>query len=233
MAGFGPQYCETPAGYDELHPWSAFPVEPWNVWSSAVIVVYGLLALLLVRQRTPTAWLLYLACLFLIVNGAGSMLWHGLRTRWSLVLDFLPAFFFVGLVAILWARRVARPWQAAAILAILFGAQFLPRDTLAEIGLDQLGWIMVRALSVTVCAAWLIALTLPVSRSAAVTAAQALGLAILALAMRSLDAEACARFGFGSHFLWHVLLSTAAYLAMRVLVRLEPAPAPPRRLAEA
>ncbi len=38
MAGFGPQYCETPAGYDELHPWSAFPVEPWNVWSSAVIV---------------------------------------------------------------------------------------------------------------------------------------------------------------------------------------------------
>jgi hypothetical protein len=218
MERFGPQYCETPGSY------SGFPIEPWNVWSSAVIVLYGLAAIVLVRRRAPASWLLYLACLFLVVNGAGSMLWHGLRTRWSLTLDFLPAFLFVGLVAVLWARRVAPMWQGLLILAILFGAQFLPRDLLEALGLGQLGWIMVRALSVTVCALWLIGLTFRVSVTAAATGAAALALAIVALAMRSLDAVACEQVGFGSHFLWHVFLSTAAYLAMRVLVALEPQP---------
>jgi hypothetical protein len=218
MERFGPQYCETPAIF------GAFPIEPANAISSGVIVLWGIAALLLVIRRAPTAWFLYLACAFLIVNGVGSILWHGLRTRWSLTLDFLPAFFFVGLVAILWVRRVAPPWHAAGILLVLFGSQFIP-PLARELGYDMpgIGWMITRLVVIPLCAVWLIALTVPYSKTAALTGAAALGFAFLALAMRSFDALACESLGFGSHFLWHIFLSTAAYLAMRVLVTLEPA----------
>jgi len=226
MERVGPQYCETPDVF------GAFPIEPANAVSSGVIVLWGIAALLLVMRRAPAAWLLYLACAFLIVNGVGSILWHGLRTGWSLTLDFLPAFFFVGLVAILWARRVAPPWHAAGILLVLFGSQLIPWVG-RWLGLDipGIGWMYTRLLIIPLCAVWLIALTIPHSRGAAMTGAAALGFALLALFMRSYDAWACDNIGFGSHFLWHVFLSTAAYLAMRVLVVLEPSPEPRPRLA--
>src|SRR5215211_4608798 len=86
---FGPQYCETPSMAE------GFPVEPVNAISSGVIVLYGLLALVLVTRRAPRDLALYLLCALLIVNGVGSILWHGLRTRWSLPLDALPAVVFV------------------------------------------------------------------------------------------------------------------------------------------
>lgn len=219
MPNFGPQYCETPAVF------GGFPIEPANAVSSGVIVLWGLAAVLLVMRRAPAAWLLYLACAFLIVNGVGSILWHGLRTRWALNLDFLPAFFFVGLVAILWVRRVAPPWHAAGILFVLFGSQFLPPlARLVGYDMPDVGWMITRLVVIPLCAVWLIALTVPVSRAAAVTGAAALGFAFLALFMRSYDGWACAQLGFGSHFLWHIFLSTAAFLAMRVLVTLEPPP---------
>lgn len=218
MERFGPLYCETPDIF------SGFPVEPANAISSGVIVLWGIAALLLVIRRAPAAWFLYLACAFLIVNGVGSILWHGLRTRWALNLDFLPAFFFVGLVAILWARRVAPRRHAAAILIILFGTMALPPllARFAGIEMPGFGWMITRLLVIPVCAVWLIALTVRHSRAAALTGAAALGFAFLALFMRSYDGWSCEHVGFGSHFLWHIFLSTAAYLAMRVLVMLEP-----------
>src|SRR6185436_2166865 len=110
---FGPQYCETPAFAD------GFPVEPANAISSGVIVLYGIAALVLVMRRAPRDVSLYALCALLIVNGVGSILWHGLRTRWALSLDALPAVVFVIIAAFLWARKVAPVWQAAIVGVVL------------------------------------------------------------------------------------------------------------------
>src|SRR5262249_31450318 len=115
----GPVYCETP----DIA--SGFPIEPANTWSSVVIVLYGLAAWMLVARRAPNALTLYALCALLIVNGAGSVLWHGMRTRWALALDALPAVVFVLIAAFLWARRVAPLWQAAAVALALLATPFV------------------------------------------------------------------------------------------------------------
>ena len=213
---FGPQYCETPGLAD------GFPVEPWNAISSGVIVLWGLAALVLVARRRPNDLWLYALCALLIVNGVGSILWHGLREQWTLPLDALPAVVFVIGVAFLWARKVAPLWQAAVLGIVLVALPVvLFRFDIVPPGLSRM---LTSAIVITIGAVWLIALTVPVSRAAAVTGAAALGFAFLALFMRSYDGWACAQLGFGSHFLWHIFLSTAAFVAMRVLVTLEPPP---------
>lgn len=216
-------YCETPSSLD-----GGFPLEPFNVWSSAIIVVFGILATLMVARQAPRAWPLYLACALLMVNGVGSMLWHGLRTRWANTLDVVPALIFVALIALLWARRVAPLWQQVAIVALplvfflprYLGIDFDPRVFLEGV-VPISSWAFSRALVVTICTIWLVALTLRLSPKAALTGSVALILALVALTARSLDEYTCATYGIGSHPLWHVFLSAGAFMAVRTLVKLE------------
>jgi len=212
MQPFGPTYCETPALIDGI-----FPVEPWNAISSFVIVAYGLLTLALVIRLRPPPWLLLLLGSLLVLNGAGSVLWHGLRTRWALTLDVAPALILVALAAFLWARKVAPLWQVALMLALLVGTPFLARYI--DIPLPG-GWAILRGGVLVLAGIWLVARTLPVNRPAALTGALALLFALVALSARTLDAEACAHVAQGSHFLWHIFLSTAAFMLMLTLMRL-------------
>ena len=221
MQPFGPQYCETPALIDGI-----FPVEPWNAISSFVIVLYGLLTLWLTYRMRPPPWLLLLLGSLLVLNGAGSVLWHGLRTRWALTLDVLPALILVALAAFLWARKVAPLWQVLAMLAVLIGTPFLARYI--DLGIPG-GWAILRGGVIVIAGIWLVARTVPVNSGAALTGALALIFALLALTARSLDSHACAHIEQGSHFLWHIFLSTAAFCLMVTLMRLGYAPATPSR----
>jgi branched-subunit amino acid transport protein len=58
------------------------------------------------------------------------------------------------------------------------------------------------------------------------TRAAQLGIAVLvcgvlAAMFRSIDPLTCRAVPFGTHFLWHILLSAAAYLGIRMLVRMK------------
>ena len=208
----GPLYCETPAAFD------GFPAEPWNAYSSMVICVWGLVAWLVVLRRAPGAWPLLAMCALLVLNGVGSTLWHGLRTGWALTLDVQPALVFVALGAFLWAWRVGSLRQAlmlvAALIVVPIAVRFLPLEL-------PFGRIVLTALVVIAAAVWLIARTWPLSRTSGLTGLIALILALLALAFRSLDGLSCAHLAFGSHFLWHVTLSAAAFTLLLTLLRLE------------
>jgi predicted membrane channel-forming protein YqfA (hemolysin III family) len=217
MQPFGPEYCETPALIDGI-----FPVEPWNAISSFVIVAYGLLTLVLAARMRPPPWLLLLLGSLLVLNGAGSVLWHGLRTRWALALDVWPALILVALAAFLWARKVAPLWQVLLMLALLIGTPFLGRYI--EIPLPG-GWAILRGGVIVIAGIWLVIRTVPVNRSAAITGALALVFALIALTARTLDPQSCAHLAQGSHFLWHIFLSTAAFMLMVTLMRLGYAPA--------
>lgn len=226
MERFGPTYCETPATITGL-----FPVEPANAISSGVIVLFGIAALFLVMRRSPRALEMYGLCALLITNGVGSILWHGLRTRWSLTLDFLPAAIFVLVLAVVWARRVA-PWQQVAIafgafLAATFALRFV------DFGLPMPGRMAGAALAIVGLGLWLILRSSAISRCAALTGAAGLLSAVLALTFRSADAWACATYGVGSHFLWHIFLSTGAFLSLLAVMQLGSGQAAQAKTAEA
>lgn len=214
MERFGPLYCETPATITGL-----FPVEPANAISSGVIVLFGIAALVLVVQRSPRAIELYAACALLMLNGLGSILWHGLRTRWALTLDVMPAIVFVLLVAVVWARRVGPWWQVAAIGGTLLIAplavQFL------DLGSRWPLRFGVMALVIVALALWLIVRSFAVSRVAGFTGAAALLSALAALTFRSIDAAACESIGMGTHFLWHMFLSAGAFLCLYTILTLD------------
>jgi hypothetical protein len=213
MNRFGPLYCETPefiAG--------GFPVEPWNAISSMVIVLFGLAASYLVVTRTPRAYGLYVLCALLITNGVGSTLWHGLRTSWSLTLDFLPAIIFLLGVSFVWARRVTPLWQALLVVGGLVAIQFGLR--LLDIPLSFMQRWTIMASALVAMGIWLTFRTSYVSKEAALTGGLALASALTAAAFRGLDSAACESIGFGSHFLWHIFLSAAAFLCMYTVVTL-------------
>lgn len=216
MERTAPLYCETPMTIDGV-----FPVEPANAISSGVIVLFGIAALMLVMRRSPRSIELYAACAFLILNGVGSILWHGLRTRWALTLDFMPALVFVLIIAIVWARRVGPWWQAISIGAALIAAPVVIQ--LAGLGSRLPVRFGLTAAVIVVLAMWLIARSYSISRSAAYTGGAAVLSAMVALTFRSIDDIACASIGMGSHFLWHIFLSAAAFLCVYTIVTLDAA----------
>lgn len=214
MERFGPLYCETPATITGM-----FPVEPANAISSGVIVLFGIAALMLVVQRSPRAIELYAACALLILNGVGSILWHGLRTRWSLTLDWVPAAVFVVLIALVWARRVGPWWQVAAIGSALLVAPLAVR--FLDLGSRWPLRFGATALVIVALALWLIARSFAISRLAGLTGAAALLSAVVALTFRSIDAAACESIGMGTHFLWHMFLSAGAFLCLFTILTLD------------
>jgi hypothetical protein len=210
---FGPVYCETP----DIA--TTFPIEPANTWSSGVIVLYGIAALVLVARRAPRDISFYALCVLLIVNGIGSILWHGMRTRSMLILDALPALIFVLIIAVLWARRVAPLWQAIAVGVVLI---VLPLAFLRlGFGLLPAFRIITTAALIAAIGVWLVVRTFSVNRTTALIGAGALISAVAALTFRIVDSSACSLIPFGTHFLWHIFLSTAAFLCMLTLVRLK------------
>ncbi len=212
---FGPVYCETP---DVA---TMFPIEPANTWSSGVIVLYGIAALVLVARRAPRDVSFYTLCALLIVNGVGSILWHGMRTRWTLILDALPALIFVLIVAVLWAQRVAPLWQAIAVAVVLVVLPLAFLRLGLGFGLLPAFRIITTAALVGAVGVWLVGRTLSVDRTTALIGGGALISAVAALTFRIADASACGVIPFGTHFLWHIFLSTAAFLCMLTLVRLK------------
>jgi hypothetical protein len=221
---FGPQYCETPDAITGI-----FPVEPANAISSGIIVVFGLFALASVIRRTPNALSFYALCALLITNGVGSILWHGLRTRWALTLDVLPALIFVVGAIILWARYVAS-WRegllvtaGGIVLALIVRFADLP---------VRGGWTMMAPFIITI-AIWLIARTYSQSKKAALTGALALTSALAALTFRSIDGSMCDTVPMGTHFLWHVFLSAAAFMCLQALITLETSTRTPARTSAA
>lgn len=206
----GPIYCETPA-----LPGMSFPQEPWNAYSSAVIVLFGIASLVLVARRAPRSYELYALCALLVFNGIGSILWHGLRARWALAYDVLPAVVFLLCIMFLWSYRIFSWWKSILVIAGFFA--ILALQSLLGLELSRIGIWVALAPPVILIALWLILRTAPLSRQAAIFGALSLILAVVGLGFRTFDRLACAYVPFGTHFLWHISLSFAAFLGIWTL----------------
>jgi hypothetical protein len=219
MPTFGPIYCET------LLWMGGFPAEPFNTFSNTAIL-FALAGFYLVRRDTPRAADLYLLCALFLVNGIGSFLWHGTRTRWALTLDVMPALILMLALVFFWARRVFPLWAAALLLGGFYVAVQWLR------GMEFLGYGRWASMAPAIIGFGLILIwrTFGRSRPAALLGASAIVTAMVALTFRTIDRETCASIPFGTHFLWHILLSAAAFQGILAVLLLEKAAARQTRL---
>jgi hypothetical protein len=214
----GPLYCDT------QHLWLGMH-EPVNTITNAAILIAAYFAYRHIkRSGLRLSGDLGLLLFLLVWVGIGSALWHGLRTFWALQLDWIPGVLFLLVLTVLWIRQLYG-WAAGIVGMVvmvvvtmvgvrLFGDQlaaitpnlrFAPMyATVAVVGLFM------------VAGAWS-----KFGRDTALVGIAALAFGIAAAVARSIDLVVCPVIPFGTHFLWHLGLSTAACLGIVLMVRMK------------
>jgi hypothetical protein len=218
--GIGPTYCETLSA-----TYGAFPVEPANTVSNAVIVLFGLASLYLVAKRTPRAYDLYVVSALLIACGIGSGLWHGLRDGSALFWEVRAGLFFLLGLAICWSRRLWSP-VGALVFVVAFVLTF--EFSREYFGVFNQRWVAA-APSVILFGSILATQTVLRSKKAAQLGRAAMVLSLIALGFRTYDLTICDTFPMGTHWLWHMFNSAGGFTAMLAIITLQTQGAPRRR----
>jgi len=215
----GPLYCETG------HPW-LFMAEPVNTITNAFIVLAAILAWREVRRaKVGMPFDLTILLFLLFATGIGSFFWHAFRTRVALAFDALPGLLFLFVFSGLWINRLFGRWAA------IFGAFGLLIAAAGSIYLTVTLFPVMRTFppaislapgyaTISLIGFSLVVVTVrKIGWTSAEIVAGALVCAITAAVCRSIDLAVCSVIPFGTHFLWHILLSTAAYLGIVFLLR--------------
>lgn len=211
MPPVGPIYCETPL------EWLSFPAEPVNFATNAVIVLLGLIALLF-AYRKRAAYDVWLMATLLVATGVGSFLWHGFRTPLSLALDVIPGLLFLCVFVFAWARRVWGARGGLSFLAAFFGATFV-LSWATQLLVPFRGPPVGVVLTVVGAATYLIYKVR--GRGVTTLAVLTLVFALVAYFFRSIDLYTCEFILFGTHFLWHIFLSTGAFYGILLMLELD------------
>ena len=213
---FGPVYCETLSANS-----AAFPVEPMNTVSNGVIVLFGLTALYFVVKRSPRAIDLYVLCALLIVTGIGSGIWHGFRDRYALVFEVQSGLFFLFAIAFFWARRLWTYAGAALFLLAFSGGFVLSRQYWDGefFGMHLQRWVALAPV-VVISGIALSVQTYVHSKRAAFYGGMAIVAGVTALVFRTVDLSICPYVPFGTHWLWHSILSCGGFFGIRALIEI-------------
>lgn len=214
----GPIYCDT------AHMWLGVH-EPLNTITNAAILIAAYIGYRHIkRSGLRLSGDLVLLLVLLTGVGIGSALWHGLRTFWALQLDWIPGVLYLLVLTVLWIRQLYGWWAGifgmlAMVAVALLGVRFLG-DSFAAItpnlrfapfflSVTGLGVLMVAG-------AWR-----KFGRGAAMTGMAAVLFGLGAAVARSIDLMVCPVVQFGTHFLWHIGLSTAACLGLMLIVQMK------------
>ncbi|MDE2134477.1 MAG: ceramidase domain-containing protein [Alphaproteobacteria bacterium] len=219
MVPHGPIYCETG------HPW-LFMAEPVNTLTNAFIILAAILAVMHVRRsRVGFSADLVVLLFLLFAVGIGSFLWHGLRTLWALQLDWIPGMLFLIVFCGLWMRRlfgrIAGIAGPVAMLAAAVGSVALAFKLTGADAPRALTFAPAFATIAAVGAGLVFATDRKFGPRQASLGAVILMFGVAAAVFRSIDLMMCGLVPFGTHFLWHICLSTASYLGIVLLVRLK------------
>lgn len=214
----GPIYCDT------AHMWLGMH-EPVNTITNAAILIAAYLAYRHIkRSGQPITGDLGLLLFLLVGVGIGSALWHGLRTFWALQLDWIPGVLFLLVLTVLWIRQLYG-WAAGVVgMLAMTAATFIG----IRIFGPMLGAISPNLtfspmfVSVAATGILMVAGTWrKFGRETALIGIACLLFGIGAAVARSIDIMVCPVIPFGTHFLWHIGLSTAACLGIVLMVRMK------------
>ena len=209
----GPIYAETPL---HLHD-GQWLIEPWNAFSSLLIVAPALYFMWQLRGRYAANLFLTMCIPLLVAGGMGSTLFHGLRTHpFFLQLDVFPTMLlFLAITAYFWAQALHNWWWALAIMLLSFGLmwlgyQYLPMGMRVNVGYFLRGTLFFLPLMIVLLrtrfrgAGWILG-------SLAAFGA--------ALAFRYADKLTIDVFPMGSHFLWHSATGIGGFLIAEYLLK--------------
>jgi hypothetical protein len=200
--------------------------EPVNTLTNLVIIAAAIASFLLVRRQTgryPPDLMLLVFLLF--ATGIGSFFWHALRTRTWLTLDWVPGVLFLSSFVFLWLRTLHGALAGAGAVTLVLGTGI---GTMAfaslHLGAPPRSPLLFAPFFVallSIGAGFVYLTTRARGPAAAAMAATLLGLAAVGALFRTADQMACALIPFGTHFLWHISLSAAAYCCIRFLTALK------------
>jgi len=180
---------------------AAFFVAAWLLWRQAL------------RGHIVTTDVRTLLVLIAAI-GIGSSLFHTFATGWARLADELPIVVFQLVFLWVYARRllVWPRWGAllaiVAYLAVALAARRFPHLLNGSL-------IYTPALLMTLAlGSWHWAKRWSARSHMLIAAA----LLVTAIMMRTLDAAVCAEFPLGTHFLWHLMVATVAYLCVGALL---------------
>lgn len=214
----GPYYCDT------AHMWLGMH-EPVNTITNAAILIGAWVAFRHIkRSGLKFSGDLVLLLFLLTAVGVGSALWHGLRTMWALQLDWIPGVLYLLVLTVLWIRQLFG-WSAG-----IFGMMIM--TAVSFLGVAKFGdsfaavtpnlrfapfYLVVTMMGIfMVSAAWR-----KFGRGTAMLGVTAVACGIGAAVARSVDLVVCPVVPFGTHFLWHIGLATAACLGLMLIVKMK------------
>ncbi len=195
-------YCErTDASF-----WS----EPLNALTNLGFLVAAIL-IAARGERGKRGWDAAVLAGLAALVGAGSFLFHTFATMWGRWLDlvFIAAFVYV-LLGLCLVRVAGLGWRGVLVGLVLYAV--LERGVLAALPAGMLGGsvLYLPPVLALAAAAWYAGHR---GRPAAPRLAAAVGVFVVAIAVRTLDLPLCRAWPTGTHFLWHLLTAWVLYLA--------------------
>lgn len=214
----GATYAETPL---HLHA-GQWLIEPWNAFSSLLIVLPGIFFLYRLRGYYRQEVLLSACAILLILGGLGSTLFHGLRvSEWFLHMDVFPTLLVFVLITLhLWLRVLGKWWLAVLPVVLEFSLSYLVFKTIRPGLAINLAYFI---RGTTFFLPLLILLFRTRFRHAMLVIGGLVSFA-LALWFRTADKETTHILSMGSHFLWHIATGIGGLVLAEYLFRVRKQP---------
>jgi len=203
----GPVYAETNLDH--------FIVEPWNAFSSLLILIPAIFWLYQIRKQMSHYRFMLYAIPLVVLGGIGSTLFHGFRISVAfLVMDFLPsAILTISISIYLWIKIFRQWWYVFFVVVPLFLVRGLfwgnlPQHIAINVSYFTTGVVVALPLLI-------ILYRTKFTRIWTVTGA--ILPFILALLFRQLDATEIYLLPMGTHFLWHTFSAAGAFFVLQYL----------------
>jgi len=203
----GPIYTET-----NLDFWI---VEPWNAFSSLMIVIPALIWLFRIwGQIKDYKFLVYIIPL-MVFGGIGSTLFHAFRaSRIFLFMDVLPtAILTLSLSIYFWVKVFKKWWYVFFVILISIVFRFLLFDKLTQHTAINISY----AFTGIITGLPLLFILFKTSFYKLNYVALTISFFVLALICREMDAWSINFLPMGTHFLWHTFTGIGAYYIMAYL----------------
>ncbi len=207
----GPVYAETNLKH--------MIVEPWNAWSSLLLIVPAVYWAIRLRNRYRDYPFISFCIPLLVLGGLGSTLFHAFRaSSWLLYMDVLPtAILTLSLGFYFWKNVTGRWWIGIGVLAFSVLCRVWVHTVFAKHTAINLGYAITGTV-IFVPLLWMLFKT-HFQKSPAILLA--IGFFLLSLFFRETDAWENQVLPMGTHFLWHTFSAAGAFYLAKYLYFLE------------